>query len=208
LSKKIIYKATGIIGILSCIAVLAADLIGIALHEAHDPISDTISMLAIGKYGWIQDLGIDILAVGFFALAVGLYTWKSSGTKWIIGLIILILIGVDFIMIAEHNQYAGRPGHKIHRKLVYALALLFPAVVLLTSFSLKMLKPYLKKFSFWVAGLWIVLAPLLPLIPDYIDGAYERLVTTLIVIWVSTVSYNLIFSYKKTEKANADKFNL
>ena len=200
MNKKFIYKTCGVIGILGCVAVLAADLIGIALHEAHNPISNTISMLAIGKYGWIQDWGIDILAVGFFALAIGLYTWKSSGIKWIIALIILVLIGIDLIMIAEHNQYAGRPGHKIHRKLVYALAVLFPAVVLLTSFDLKMLKPYLKKFSFWIAGLWLVLAPLFPLIPDYIDGAYERLVSSLIVIWLGTVSYNLIFSYKKTEK--------
>ncbi|SKB49534.1 Protein of unknown function [Salegentibacter holothuriorum] len=199
MSKEIIYKTCGVIGVLGCVAVLAADLIGIALHEAHNPISNTISMLAIGKYGWIQDWGIDILAVGFFALAIGLYTWKNSGTKWIIGLVILVLIGVDLIMIAEHNQYAGRPGHKIHRKLVYALAVLFPAVVLLTSFDLKMLKPYLKKFSFWIAGLWLVLAPLLPLMPDSLDGAYERLVCTLIVIWLGTVSYNLIYSYKKTK---------
>ena len=201
MSKKFIYKTCGVIGILGCVAVLATDLIGIALHEAHNPIKNTISMLAIGKYGWIQDLGLDILAIGFLALAIGLYTWKSSGTKWIIGLIILVLISVDLILIAEHNQYAGRPGDKIHRKLIYALALLFPALVLLTSFDLKSLKPYLKKFSFWIAGLWLVLAPLLPLVPDSINGAYERLVCALIVIWLGTVSYNLIYAYRKTKKS-------
>ncbi len=148
MSKKFIYKTCGVIGILGCVAVLAADLIGIALHEAHNPIKNTISMLAIGKYGWIQDLGLDILAIGFFALAIGLYTWKSSGTKWIIGLIILVLISVDLIMIAEHNQYAGRPGDKIHRKLVYALALLFPAVVLLNKFRSKIIKTLSEKILF------------------------------------------------------------
>ena len=65
MSKKFIYKTCGVIGILGCVAVLATDLIGIALHEAHNPIKNTISMLAIGKYGWIQDLGLDILAIGF-----------------------------------------------------------------------------------------------------------------------------------------------
>ncbi len=132
--KELIYKICGIIGILGCLGVIAGDIIGIMVHEAHNPISNTISMLAIGKYGWIQDLGLDILAVGFLALAAGLYAWKRSGTKWIISLIILVLIAVDIILIAEHNQYAGRPGNTIHRKLVYALALLFPALLITNKF--------------------------------------------------------------------------
>ncbi|CAM4319642.1 DUF998 domain-containing protein [Gillisia hiemivivida] len=191
LQKSIIYKVCGVVGIIGCIAVIASDIIGIAVHEKHDPISDTISMLAIGKYGWIQDWGLDILALGYFALAIGLYTWKRKDAKWLISLIILVLISIVLVFIAEHNQYAGRPGHNIHRKLVYALAGLFLILNFLISSDLKLLAPFLKKFSLWIAALWLISAPLLPLIPDSWDGAYERLVCTLLVVWPVVVSYHL-----------------
>lgn len=190
--KSIIYKICGICGIIGCIAVIAGDIIGIALHEEHNPISDTISMLAIGKYGWIQDLGLDFLALGYLALAIGFYTWKHKGLKWNISLMILVLICIDLILIAEHNQYAGRPGYTIHRELVYILAGLFLLLNILISFGLKPLNPYLKKFSIWIASLWFIFAPLLQLIPDSWDGAYERLVCTLLVVWPAVISYHLI----------------
>ncbi|MCX2745617.1 DUF998 domain-containing protein [Mangrovivirga sp. M17] len=195
MEKRTIIKTCGIIGISGCIAVIAADVVGIILHEKHDPISDTISMLAIGKYGWIQDIGLDLLALGYFALAAGLLLWKRKGTKWIISMIILILMSATVVLIAEHNQYAGRPGHTghaIHRKLVFTLAGLFLFLTVLSSFDLKYLKPFLKKFSWWIAGLWLIFAPLLPLIPDNFDGAYERLICTLLVAWPIVVSYQLI----------------
>lgn len=205
MNKELIYKISGVIGILGCLGVLSGDIIGIIVHEAHNPIGNTISMLAIGKYGWIQDWGLDILAVGFLALALGLFTWKRSGTKWIISLILLVLIAVDIILIAEHNQYAGRPGYTIHRKLVYAFALLFPALLILISFDLKNVKPYLKKFSFWIAGLWLVFAPLMPLMPTNIEGAYERLVSSMVVIWLGIVSYHLYLLPKRKDVVDADK---
>ena len=196
-----IYKITGATGILGCFAVIATDIIGIALHEAHDPIADTISMLAIGKYGWIQDLGLDILAVGFLALAIGLYYIKRSGTKWLISLGISLLIAAVLILIAEHNQYAGKTGFTLHRKLVYTLALLFPALLFTISSGLQNIKSFLKNFSRWVAGIWLVLAPLLPLMPNSLDGAYERLVSSLIVIWLGTVSYQLYHLKSNNKKS-------
>nr|MBI1229723.1 DUF998 domain-containing protein [Cytophagales bacterium] len=195
MQKSIIYKICGGLGIIGCVAVIAADLAGIAVHEKHDPISDTISMLAIGKYGWIQDWGLDMLAVGYLALAIGLCTWKRKGAKWIISLIIIVLISINLVLIAEHNQYAGRPGYtgyNIHRELVYILAGLFLVLPILISFELKSLKPFLKRFSLWIAALWLIFAPFLMLIPDTLDGAYERLICTLLVIWPATVSYQLM----------------
>lgn len=192
MQKSVVYKVCGVLGIMGCIVVVASDLIGIAVHEKHDPISDTISMLAIGKYGWIQDLGLDILALGYLSIAIGLYTWKSKGAKWIISLIILVLMSIDLVLIAEHNQYAGRPGYNIHRELVYILTGLFLILNILISFDLKYLNSFLKKFWFWIAGLWLIFAPLLPLIPDAWDGAYERFICILLVIWPAVMSYQLL----------------
>lgn len=186
------------LGILGCFAVLTGDIVGIAVHEAHNPISNTISMLAIGKYGWIQDVGLDIFALGFLAIAVGLFFWKNRGTKWLISLLIIVLISIDLVLIAEHNQYAGRPGYTIHRKLVYILAVLFPALNFLICFDLKKLNNFLKKFSLYTGFIWLILAPFFPLIPDKWDGAYERFVCALLVIWPAVISYHLFkLSYSK-----------
>jgi cell division protein FtsW (lipid II flippase) len=108
-----------------------------------------------------------------------------------VSLILLVFLGVDLVLIAEHNQYAGRPGYNIHRELVYILAGLFLVVTFMIGYDLQYLKTYLKKFSHWIAFLWLILAPLLPWIPDSWDGAYERLVSSLLVVWLSTVSYRL-----------------
>lgn len=187
-----IYKISGLIGVIGCIAVLAGDVIGIIVHEKHDPISDTISMLAIGKYGWIQDWGLDIFALGCMALAIGLFSLKSTGGKWLFSLLLLVFLGVNILLIAEHNQYAGRPGENIHRTLVYILAGLFLMLNILISYDINILRQGLKKFSRWVAFLWLILAPLLPLIPDNWDGAYERVVCLLLVVWSATVAYYLL----------------
>lgn len=52
------------------------------------------------------------------ACAIGLYAWGLGVTKWKIGTFLLFLLGVDVVLIAEHNQYAGRErvGASIHRR--------------------------------------------------------------------------------------------
>lgn len=120
-------------------AAIAGNIIGIIVLEKHDPISETISALAIEKYAWIQDIGLDFFATGLIACAVGLYAWNLNGAKWKIGNFLLLLLGVDIVLIAEHNQYAGRPGvgAAIHIYCVYALALLFTLITLLLAFGLQ-----------------------------------------------------------------------
>ena len=42
---------------------IITDVIGIMLVDDHNPISDTISALAIEKYAWVQDIGLELYAV-------------------------------------------------------------------------------------------------------------------------------------------------
>lgn len=191
MNKERFIKITAVLCLLGCVSVILADIIGIAVHDPHNPIRDTISQLAIGKYGWIQDWGINLFAIGYFALAVGLYLWKNSGTQWLIALFLIILLGIDFIIIAEHNQYAGDQEHTLHRKLVYVMAALYPAMILLSRKGLKELDPFFNKFCIWVAVLWILMAVPFPYIPDQYDGGYERIACILLVLWPAVVSLKL-----------------
>ncbi|MGB5970175.1 MAG: DUF998 domain-containing protein [Spirulinaceae cyanobacterium] len=184
----------GIIGIFGCLSVVVADIIGIILVDKHNPIRETISALAIEKYAWVQDTGLDLYAIAMIACAIGLYRWNLGGIKWKIGNILLGLLGIDIVLIAEHNQYAGRPGvgAAIHIYCVYALALLFALLTLLLAFGLRKLGEKWYRYSLGTSLVWTVLSPIFFFVPTSIDGAYERFIAMITIAWVIAVSWLLI----------------
>ena len=184
----------GTIGIFGCLSVIIADLIGIIVVEKHNPISETISALAITKHAWIQDLGLDLYAAAMIACAIGLYAWNLDGLRWKIASVLLGLLGIDVILIAQHNQYAGRPGvgASIHIQCVYALAVLFATVTLLLSFGLRRISRNWYRYSMGTAIVWTVLAPIFFFVPTNIDGAYERFISLITISWVAAISWLLI----------------
>lgn len=186
--------ACGIVGIFGCLSVIIADIIGIIVVENHNPISETISALAITKSAWIQDLGLDLYAVAMFACAIGLYAWNLGGWRWKLASVLLGLLGIDIILIAEHNQYAGREGvgASIHIQCVYALAVLFAAITFLTSFGLRRVGRNWYRYSIGTAIVWTVLAPIFFFVPTNIDGAYERFISLITICWVAVISWLLI----------------
>lgn len=194
LSGSPLFLICGIIGIIGCIAATATDIIGIIVVKDHNPISETISSLAIEKSAWIQDIGLDFYAAGMIACGIGLYVWNLDGLRWKIGTVLLGLLGIDVILIAEHNQYAGREGvgASIHIQCVYALAVLFAAITLLLSFGLRRVGRNWYRYSLGTAIVWTVLAPIFFFVPTNIDGAYERFISLITISWVAAISWLLI----------------
>lgn len=184
----------GIIGIFGCLSVIIANLIGTIVVENHNPISETISALAITKYAWIQDLGLDLYAVAMFACAIGLFRWNLGDWRWKTSSVLLILLGIDVILIAEHNQYAGREGvgASIHIQCVYVLAVLFATITFLFSFGLRRVGRSWYQYSMGTAIVWTVLAPIFFFVPTNIDGAYERFISLITIAWVAAMSWLLI----------------
>ena len=194
LSGSPLFKICGVIGIIGCIAAIATDIIGIIVVKDHNPISETISSLAIEKSAWIQDTGLDFYAAGMIACGIGLYVLNLEGLRWKIGTVLLGLLGIDVILIAEHNQYAGREGvgASIHIQCVYALAVLFAAITLLLSFGLRRAGRNWYRYSLCTAIVWTVLAPIFFFVPTNIDGAYERFISLITISWVAAMSWLLI----------------
>ena len=184
----------GAIGIFGCLSVILADIIGILVVEKHDPISETISALAITKSAWIQDLGLDFYALAMFACAIALFKWNLGDWRWRTSSVLLGLLGIDVILIAEHNQYAGREGvgASIHIQCVYALAVLFAAITLLASFGLRKIGQNWYRYSMGTAIVWTILAPIFFFVPTNIDGAYERFISLITISWVTAISWLLI----------------
>ena len=184
----------GIVGIFGCLSVILANIVGIIVVDNHNPISETISALAITEHAWIQDLGLDLYAVAMFACAIGLYAWNLGGLKWRIASVLLGLLGIDVILIAQHNQYAGREGvgASIHIQCVYVLAVLFTAITLLLSFGLRKVGRSWYRYSMGTAIVWTVLAPIFFFVPTNIDGAYERFISLITISWITAISWLLI----------------
>lgn len=194
-AAQILSLTCGVIGLIGSFAAVIANLVGIIVVEQHNPISETISKLAIGEYAWIQDLGLDFYAAGVVACAVGLYAWNLSKIHWKVGTLCLVSLGVIVILIAEHNQYAGQPennGQAIHMQLVYAFGILFALSTLLLAFGLRRVGQNWYRFSIGMAIMWVLLAPIFFYIPTTWDGAYERLLGLLVFSWTVAMSWLLV----------------
>lgn len=193
--KSKLFLICGLLGLFGCISAVATNLIGSAVVNSHNPISETISNLAITEYAWIQDSGLDLFALGLVACAVGLYAWQLGDIKWTIGNLMLGLLGVDVWLIAEHNKYAGREdvsGMAIHIYCVYVLGILFTLLTLLMAFGLRKVSRSWYRFSLGISIIWTILAPIFFFVPNTWDGAYERFIALIMVTWVAGMSWLLI----------------
>lgn len=191
--KQKLSRICGLLGLFGCIAVVATDLIGAAVVEQHNPITETISELAIEKLAWIQDIGLDCFAVGLIACAIALYVWQLGGFRWKLGAVLLGLLGIDVFFIAEYNEYANQTGigSTIHLYLVCVLGIAFALLTFLMAPGLRKISLGWYRFTLWIMVLWIVLAPLFFLVPTSWDGAYERFIALIMVTWVAGVSWLL-----------------
>ena len=184
----------GTIGLLGCLSAIISDIIGIIVVEKHNPISETISALAITKMAWIQDLGLNLFAFGIVACAIGLSRWRFPKFKWKIGCLLLFLLGIDIVFIASHNQYAGREGigASIHLQLVIALAVLFTLICILLASGLRKAGRNWYRYSMATGIFWLVLSPIFFIVPTRVDGAYERFLALIMIAWVAVVSRLLV----------------
>ena len=194
LSSSKISLICGIIGIFGCLAAIVTDIVGIIVVEKHNPISETISTLAITKSAWIQDLGLVLFAFGMIACAIALSRWRIDKAKWKIGTLLLFLLGIDIILIAQHNKYAGREGvgASIHLQCVIVMAILFTLTTILLASGLRKAGRNWYRYSMATAIFWMVLSPIFFIVPTQIDGAYERFIAIIMISWVAAVSWLLI----------------
>lgn len=196
-SGRIFFRNCGIFGIVGSLVVVIADFIGIAVVDGYNPITQTISNLAIGRYGWIQDVGLNLYGISLFILAIALWRWNLGDWRWRLGAALLFLIGIDILVISEYDRYAKDPnsfGRMVHLYAVYVLGVLLPTACFLFSFGLRKVGRKWRYFSWAIAALWIVCGPPFFRIPTNYDGLYERFVAMILLCWTVTISW-LVFEH-------------
>lgn len=185
----------GIVTLLACCLVLLSDVVGSAMVGKHNPISETISKLAIGKYAWIQDYGLNAFAAGIVCVATGLWWWGNPRWRWRIGIGALLLTASDVLMISEYDQYAGFDGFggRVHMACVYVLYATVATAAILLGLELAKVHSRYKTLSLVFAGLWITGCPLfLFAAPTSIDGAIERLLAVLLTLWIGMLGWLVV----------------
>jgi hypothetical protein len=187
-------RTCGLIGLFGCLVAVVTDVMGWILVDGYDPISQTISNLAVGRWSWLLDLGLYLLATACFATAVGLAARRLGGASWTFAAAAVALLGIDVIVVAAFDEYAGttNPGADVHSAAVYALGALFALACLLAVPGLKRLHGSLGRFSLVVGLAWIVLAPLFFLVPNAWDGAYERFLALILLGWLATMASRVL----------------
>ena len=160
--------------IAGCAISVAFDLLGAALSDRIGLASDTISNLAAGPWDILSDLGIYAFVVGVLAVTVGLIRWRVSRWDWRAGTVLLVLLAIDYTLIAAYEAYSTGEGTQIHYKLVYFMGAAFPLTVLLTAGQFVEIDRRLGIALYIGGALWALAAPFLFLVPTAWDGLYER----------------------------------
>ncbi len=189
------FQICGIVGIAGNVIVLLTDFVGIIVVDSYNPISQTISNLAIGDYAWIQDVGLNLYAISLMVCAIALWRWNLGDWRWRLGSVLVFLLGIDILIISEHDQYAKLPdssGASVHLYAVYVLGLMFPSICFLLSSGLRKISRKWKRLSWITAVVWLIFAPPFFQIPNNINGLYERFVALILLTWTTAISW-LIF---------------
>lgn len=190
------YRILGSIALFGCGFVLVCDVVMWFLVEGYNPIGQTISELAAGPHAEIQDTGIVVFALGIATLTAGMILRGWGGRlSWAVR-IAFVLLGLDVVMIALWNEYgdAEAGGLVIHGYLV-AMLYVLTAFVLWFGTSVPPARgDQTARFGKIAAAVWVPTAPLFYVVPDTVDGLYER---GLALVMVGAVALAAVQLYKE-----------
>ena len=166
---------------------MACDLLGASLSDRIGLVGETISNLAAGEWDILADLGIYAFVVGVLAVTVGLARWRVTRWDWRLGIVLLVVLAVDYTLIAAYEAYSTGDGPQIHYKLVYLMGVAFPLTVLLTAGQFYEIDKRLGIALYVGGALWAIAAPFLFVVPTAWDGLYERALALGKLAWFVTM---------------------
>ncbi|MHA7056193.1 DUF998 domain-containing protein [Aquimarina sp. M1] len=180
-----------IIGGLGCFAVLISDIIGVIVVEKHNPLRNTISQLAHGKYAYIQDIGLSLFGIGVIATSVALFIFDHTKVKLKVGSLFLILMAIGVISLAELNNLIGEPGTIIHLVAVGFIAICYFVSMILWISKFRQVSQKWYQGHVIVGTSIIILLAMFKFVPEAYEGAYERLLAIILVGWFLLCNYYL-----------------
>ena len=110
ISRQQIPKILGFTSIVGNLGLPVTDGVAILFHPGYNPLSQSVSDLALGPFGWIQGIGLFLGGIG--AITLALILWLELGKQWEIrfGETLILIVGICLIIAA--TIHTDPPGHK------------------------------------------------------------------------------------------------
>lgn len=192
--------ALGLFSVLGCVILIASILVADFVVPNHDWMADTISDLGAGRYEFIVDIGIYAFSASLISIALLAAHVHVGGKRWSLGIVSFALIGLLVFLIGARNEYGDNDsdGVVIHIYLVYALGVLFTVAPLLMAKGAAKFSGRYKTIMIGLAVLWAVSAPVFFLLPDTIDGVYERYLGLIAITIV--ITFARLFTQQRAQR--------
>jgi len=178
------------------------DVIAIALTPGYNPLSQSVSFLALGPIGWIQETGFYFGAIGIIAFALGLSSKLSKGWKLTVAEAFLFLVVIFLIIVALFK--ADIPGQEatVHGQIHYwssiGAGISTMPVYFVVSYNIKNRR---RLFIYTIAAgiLQIILVIGRGRLPAewVLFGFHERLIGANVVVWVIIVSWVMLIRCRR-----------
>ena len=186
-------RGCGILGLAGCAVPIPADVISWVIAGNYNPVSQSISALAVGPSSWLIDLGLWAFVVGCLAVAAGIWALRLPARPWLLSGLAVLLLAVDVGVIAQLNQYAGQENIRgdVHTWAVYALWPLVALAALFAAPGLERIAEGEGRASQWIGIAWIVLCQIYLVLPTSWNGAFERFLALLMLGWIAGMAWRL-----------------
>lgn len=184
----------GYFAIVGCVIFVVSILIADFVVPDHDWIADTISDLGAGQYEFIVDIGIYAFSASLISIALLAAHVHMGGWRWSAGILAFALLGLITFLVGARNEYGDNDseGVVIHIYLVYALGALFFASPLLMAHGAGRASRRYKYTLAALAIVWALSAPVFFMLPDGVDGLYERYLGVIAMAIVVTFAWFFI----------------
>ena len=186
---------------------VTADVVTIVLNHGHSPIRETISWFAAGPFGWLEKLGMLIVAISFLFIAVHLlrvkdYKINNKSEFRLLKLdgILLAIVAFGFLLITIFNANVISTTVSFHG-LIHQIATGFVSVFFYAACLILMrllIKITALKYTVFYSGLTFLvgIAGLFWLgfsvyRSDYL-GLVERLIAGFNLVWIVLVGPQVI----------------
>ncbi len=166
----------GLTAVAGCLIMAITIYIADMVVPDHDWVSGTISDLGAGEYEYIVDMGIYAFSGSIIATALLAAHVHLGGWRWSLGILCLAMLGLVVFLVGARNEYGDNDseGVVIHSYLVYAIGVLITAICFLMSKAAARAGRIYRRLLITIGSVWVVSAPMFFILPDNIDGAYER----------------------------------
>jgi len=181
---------------------VAADILTITLNRNADPLRQTISGYALSPYGWLEKIGMVLVAISFFFIAANLLKVKNQDdSAWLkfVGAL-LVIVGIGFITLSIFNSNVIGTLTNFHGLVHQFSAISVSVVFYLSCLIIMSLMIKRREFRYlgWYSGLTflvglVVLALLVSghHLNEYI-GLEERLIAGFNLVWIVLVGPQVI----------------